>query len=92
MRGGSAPRFERAGLRAYAAATGSRRRYGWAIRTFRRFARTLARGRETIGKLPPPFSAWTRSRDFPTPAARSFREIWRPEDDGSGEVEERRGE
>ncbi len=92
VRGGSAPRFESAGLRAYAAAAGGRRRYGWAIGTFRRFARTLARGRETIGRLPPPFSAWTRSRDFPTPAPRSFREIWRRKDEGSVEIEERRGE
>ncbi len=85
VRGGSAPRFERAALRAYAAATGNSRLYGWVIRAFRRFARTLARGGETIGQLPPPLNAWTRTRDFPAPAPRSFRETWKDEAPGTAE-------
>ncbi len=77
VRGGSSPRMESAALRAYAAATGHDRVYGWAIRAFRLFARILARGGESIARLPPPFNIWTRDRDFPKPAPRSFREIWR---------------
>ena len=30
-----------------------------------------------IKRLPPPFSAWTRSRDFPPFAKKSFRTLWR---------------
>ncbi len=89
VRGGAAPRLERAALRAYAAATGSSRRFGWAIRGARWFARRLARGGAAISRLPPPLNTWTRSRDFPKPAARSFREIWRREAEGTGEAPER---
>lgn len=32
---------------------------------------------ETISKLPPPLRAWTRTREFPRFAAKSFRQIWR---------------
>jgi L-lactate dehydrogenase complex protein LldF len=40
-------------------------------------ARFLARGRPTLpAALPPPASAWTRSRDLPTPPKESFTAQW----------------
>ena len=41
-----------------------------------RIGRALGRG-GPIRSLPPPLSAWTRSRDLPLPAATSFRDWWR---------------
>ncbi|HEV2370918.1 MAG TPA: LutB/LldF family L-lactate oxidation iron-sulfur protein [Streptosporangiaceae bacterium] len=53
------------------------RRYGAAQRAGR-LARRLSRGGRVRG-LPPPLSAWTRTRDVPVPPARTFREWWRHE-------------
>jgi L-lactate dehydrogenase complex protein LldF len=42
--------------------------------------RFLSRGRPTLPPvLPPPASAWTRSRDLPTPPAKTFVQQWREE-------------
>jgi L-lactate dehydrogenase complex protein LldF len=42
--------------------------------------RFLARGRPTLpNALPPPASAWTRSRDLPTPPAKTFTQQWAEE-------------
>jgi L-lactate dehydrogenase complex protein LldF len=42
--------------------------------------RFLARGKPTLpGALPPPASAWTRTRDLPTPPARTFTQQWAEE-------------
>jgi L-lactate dehydrogenase complex protein LldF len=39
--------------------------------------RFLARGRPTMpASLPPPASAWTRTRDLPTPPAETFTAAW----------------
>jgi L-lactate dehydrogenase complex protein LldF len=38
--------------------------------------RMLGMGRGRIGWLPPPLDQWTRTRDFPSFAPRSFGEIW----------------
>ncbi|MGZ4643084.1 MAG: LutB/LldF family L-lactate oxidation iron-sulfur protein [Blastococcus sp.] len=39
--------------------------------------RVLARGRPTLpSALPPPMSAWTRSRDLPTPPKETFTQAW----------------
>jgi L-lactate dehydrogenase complex protein LldF len=42
-----------------------------------RIARLWARRRGRLSTLPPPFSAWTRSRDLPLPPAETFRQWWR---------------
>jgi L-lactate dehydrogenase complex protein LldF len=39
-------------------------------------ATRLLGGRGQIGWLPPPLSAWTNARDFPTFARKSFTELW----------------
>ena len=45
-----------------------------------RLGRLLARGRPTMPNLlPPPLSGWTRSRDLPTPPARTFVQQWTEE-------------
>jgi L-lactate dehydrogenase complex protein LldF len=46
--------------------------------------RLLARGRPTLpAVLPPPASAWTRTRDLPTPPGRTFVQQWTLDHDGS---------
>jgi L-lactate dehydrogenase complex protein LldF len=42
-----------------------------------RIARLWGRRRGRLSTLPPPFSAWTRSRDLPLPPAETFRHWWR---------------
>ncbi len=52
----------------------------WLYRLAQRCARLVLRPRATDGwlrKLPGAGTAWTDVRDFPAPAARSFRERWR---------------
>jgi L-lactate dehydrogenase complex protein LldF len=51
------------------------RRWTLALRTMR-VGRLLAH-RDRIRRLPPPLSAWTRSRDAPSPPKHSLRDWWR---------------
>jgi L-lactate dehydrogenase complex protein LldF len=57
----------------------------WAMSTPSRWAkaqsatrtgRLLGRRRGTIGRMPPPLSAWTGSRDLPRPPRETFRQWW----------------
>lgn len=52
------------------------RRWTAALRAVR-LGRLLGRRTGRITKLPPPLSAWTRSRDLPRPPEQSFRDWWR---------------
>ncbi len=56
----------------------SQERFERFSRMARRATRFIGRRRDgTHSKLPPPFAAWTRTRDFPRLAKKSFRELWR---------------
>jgi len=50
--------------------------YHLALRLARLVSRLLAKD-GWLSKLPGPASGWTAARDFPAPAKRSFRELWR---------------
>ena len=66
---------ERVAMAALAWVFGGRGRFLAASRAGRVLQRPLLRG-GLIRRLPPPLSAWTRSRDMRPLARRSFREWW----------------
>jgi L-lactate dehydrogenase complex protein LldF len=67
---------EAAAFRALARAMSSPRLWRLAQRAAG-LGRFLARGRPTLpATLPPPASAWTRSRDLPTPPRETFTQAW----------------
>jgi L-lactate dehydrogenase complex protein LldF len=66
------PRAERTVMRGVGWVFGSPGRFSLA----QRLGRLLAR-RDPIRRLPPPLSAWTRTRDLNAPPAESFRSWWR---------------
>ena len=69
------PAWMRFGLKGWALAMKSVRRYRWGQRLAHWGTRLIARdGR--VKRLPGPLAAWTRSRDFPVFAATPFRERW----------------
>lgn len=75
------PSAESLAMGAVSVAMAGPRRWALAQRGAR-VGRLLARGRDTIRRLPFPLSAWTSSRDLPTPPAETFRDWWartRPE-------------
>ena len=64
------------------------RRYRFATRVARFFGRLLGRRVGHISALPPPLDAWTRTRVFPVPPKRTFRELWKAGREGrSGGVD-----
>ncbi len=68
---GAAPKLERMAVRAYSSSMERPGRY----RLLQRLGRLLNR----LPILPPPASAWARTRVFPRVASRSFRELWADE-------------
>jgi L-lactate dehydrogenase complex protein LldF len=66
------PAAERTLMRGAGWIFGSPRRFDLA----QRLARTVVR-RDTVHRLPPPLSAWTRTRDLKGPPAGGFRSWWR---------------
>jgi L-lactate dehydrogenase complex protein LldF len=81
-----APRAEKMAMRLWAATMRHPSLYRAAGRFAALVTRLLARNGR-IRALPPPLNAWTRTRDFPAFAARSFSEQWR---DRRGRTEDRR--
>jgi L-lactate dehydrogenase complex protein LldF len=73
---------EAAGFRALSRAMSSPRLWRLTQRAAR-LGRLIARGRPTLPRtLPPPASAWTQSRDLPTPPPQTFTEWWAQEQRG----------
>ncbi len=68
-----AKRGERWVIRLFAFVASSEVRYRWASRLGYWLSRPLARGRWW---RPPLLNSWTRWRDFPTPAKKTFRQRW----------------
>ncbi|HYM69691.1 MAG TPA: LutB/LldF family L-lactate oxidation iron-sulfur protein [bacterium] len=64
---------ERLGMRAFAWAASSARRWALAGRALRAMLRPFVRG-DRIRHLPGPLGGWTRHRDFPAPPRGSFQE------------------
>ena len=66
---------ERAAFRTWAAAWRTPRRFGLFVRASRLGQRVFVRGGR-IRKAPPPLAGWTRGRDLPVVARKTFRERW----------------
>jgi L-lactate dehydrogenase complex protein LldF len=77
------PAAEAASFRGWSAAWRNARRYRWFLRLSRVGQRLLAR-RGMIRRAPFPLSRWTRGRDMPPVADRTFRERWAERRDGNG--------
>ena len=69
------PSPEQVAMAATAWAMSNPTRSAWA-QTASRTGRLLGRRRGSITRMPPPLSAWTRSRDLPRPPAETFRQWW----------------
>ena len=66
---------ERAVMATVAWTMGRPSRWTLALRGLR-LGRPIVRRRRLMRHLPPPFSAWTKSRDLPVPPPQSFRDWW----------------
>jgi L-lactate dehydrogenase complex protein LldF len=76
VRAGGSPRWLRWGILAYRLAATGPARFRLATQLATWGTRLLAR-RDWIKRLPPPLSAWTDHRDFPTFAEKPFSQQWR---------------
>ena len=72
-----APLWLRLGMRAFAAVATRPAIYRYIGNLVGRLGAAVARDGWLTG-LPGPLAAWTSSRDFPAPAAKSFTQSWRP--------------
>jgi L-lactate dehydrogenase complex protein LldF len=75
--GERAPRVERLAFGLWAAAWKSSNRFLWFARLGRLLQAPLALGGRQLRRAPFPLSRWTRGRDLPALARRTFRERWR---------------
>jgi L-lactate dehydrogenase complex protein LldF len=73
---GQPPAWLKLGIAAWAWAMGGTTRYRIAQR-FAEFGTRLLARQGHIRSLPPPLNAWTRRRDFPVFAGKTFRDRWR---------------
>jgi L-lactate dehydrogenase complex protein LldF len=73
--GGQADPIERAAIAGWKATMLNPRLYRAGGRLAARATRLLGR-KGRIRRLPPPLSAWTHRRDFPTFAPKSFNDLW----------------
>ncbi len=75
---GEDPLFDRVAMRGFVQTMKSRSRYENAGKLANIGSALLAgMSGGNIKFMPPPFSGWTESRDFPPFAAKSFRDLWR---------------
>ncbi|GAC1556486.1 MAG: LutB/LldF family L-lactate oxidation iron-sulfur protein [Herpetosiphon sp.] len=91
------PVGERLGMQGWRMSMASAKMYALGAKLSRNGMRLLAR-RRRIRRLPPPLSAWTGGRDFPSFAPQSFHERWatrrvnvRPEESGDHAVSRQEG-
>jgi L-lactate dehydrogenase complex protein LldF len=71
------PRLERLGIQSFAHTVSKPSLYQRLSGIARSLSRWLPRDKNgNITKLPPPFRGWTRSRVFPQPAPKTFRQLW----------------
>ncbi len=66
-----------AGIKGWAAAMQSSRLYAMSGAAARLYTRAAADRTDTLHTLPGPFGNWTRNRDFPAFAEKSFHQLWR---------------
>jgi L-lactate dehydrogenase complex protein LldF len=71
-----APRWLRLAMRGFGAIVARPSVYRWGTRLLGRALRTRARA-GWVSAAPGPAAAWTRTRDLPAPAAKSFQQSWR---------------
>jgi len=73
---GLRPWGERLGLKAWAWAAARPALYAWLSRIGARIGKWAAGRSGVLRRLPPGGSGWTKGRDFPAPAGKTFRELY----------------
>ncbi len=80
---GTAPFWIRKGITAYARAATDQSRWEKAENRVRFASAFLSSRDEWISSIPGPGRGWTKIRDFPKPAERTFRQRWQERSDGT---------